>query len=111
MEINEIEGVFLAIQKLVVVKISIKPNHGDNPQLIFESLNSTGLDLEEADKIRNFILMDLTVEDQEIYYTKYWAKIENETLHNVSALIIERYVYGNYPNVHLLKRMRKTGMV
>lgn len=87
MEINEIEGVLLAIQKLVVVKISIKPNHGDNPQLIFESLNSTGLDLEEADKIRNFILMDLTVEDQEIYYTKYWAKIENETLHNVSAFI------------------------
>ncbi len=87
MEINEIEGVYLAIQKLVVVKISIKPTHGDNPQLIFESLNSTGLDLEEADKIRNFILMDLKVEEQEKYYTKYWSKIESETLYNVSTFI------------------------
>ena len=59
----------------------------DNPQLIFESLNSTGLDLSEGDKIRNFILMGLPSREQEAYYEKYWNKIEVCTKYDVSAFI------------------------
>lgn len=59
----------------------------DNPQLIFESLNSTGLDLSEGDKIRNFILMGLPSKEQEEYYEKYWNKIEVCTNYDVSAYI------------------------
>ena len=67
--------------------ISIKLDSEDNPQLIFESLNSTGLDLSEGDKIRNFILMGLPTKEQEEYYDKYWNKIEICTKYNVSAFV------------------------
>lgn len=67
--------------------INIRLNMEDNPQLIFESLNSTGLDLSEGDKIRNFILMGLPSKEQEDYYEKYWNKIEVCTKYNVSAFI------------------------
>ena len=62
------DELFQAIDSLEVIDIELEPEHGDNPQLIFESLNSTGLDLTEADKIRNFVLMNLPPEIQERYY-------------------------------------------
>ena len=62
-------------------------NDDDNPQLIFESLNSTGLDLSEGDKIRNFILMGLPAKEQEEYYDKYWNRIEECTKYDVSSFI------------------------
>lgn len=65
--------------------INIRLDMEDNPQLIFESLNSTGLDLSEGDKIRNFILMGLPSKEQEDYYEKYWNKIEICTKYDVSA--------------------------
>ncbi len=67
--------------------INIRLDADDNPQLIFESLNSTGLDLSEGDKIRNFILMGLPSREQENYYEKYWNKIEVCTKYEVSAFI------------------------
>lgn len=67
--------------------INIRLDIEDNPQLIFESLNSTGLDLSEGDKIRNFILMGLPSKEQNEYYDKYWNKIEICTKYNVSAFI------------------------
>ena len=71
-----VDELFRAINSLEIIDIELEPQHGDNPQLIFESLNSTGLDLTESDKIRNFVLMNLTPEVQEDYYDKYWNKIE-----------------------------------
>lgn len=65
-----------ALESLEVIDILIEPEHGDDPQLIFESLNSTGLDLSEADKIRNYVLMGQTAELQESYYNNYWNRIE-----------------------------------
>lgn len=65
------------VEKLVVVFIRLEA--GDDPQLIFESLNSTGLDLSEADKVRNYLLMSLSATDQENYYYQYWNKIEECT--------------------------------
>ncbi|WP_352397222.1 DUF4268 domain-containing protein [[Clostridium] aminophilum] len=67
--------------------INIRLDKDDNPQLIFESLNSTGLDLSEGDKIRNYILMGLPAKEQEEYYEKYWNKIEECTKYDVSAFI------------------------
>ncbi len=80
-----IDELYEAICRLQI--IDIKLNHDDNPQLIFESLNSTGLDLSEADKIRNFILMNLSAKDQEYYYENYWNPIEIHTKYDVSSFI------------------------
>ncbi|SDZ76384.1 Uncharacterized conserved protein, contains ParB-like and HNH nuclease domains [Pseudobutyrivibrio sp. ACV-2] len=71
------DQLFDAIKKLMVINITVSPE--DNPQLIFESLNSTGVDLTEGDKIRNFILMGLERDKQEEFYKKYWVKIELNT--------------------------------
>jgi len=68
------DALLAGMEKLTVIDISIEK--ADNPQLVFESINSTGLDLTEGDKIRNFILMGLTNEKQQAFYEKYWRKIE-----------------------------------
>ena len=84
---NEIsvDELFASIKKLEIIDIFVEKD--EDPQLIFESLNSTGLDLTEADKIRNFILMGLSSDLQNEYYEKYWNKIENYTCYKVSDFI------------------------
>ncbi|MBY6779810.1 DUF262 domain-containing protein [Clostridium botulinum] len=69
------EELFLGIEKLEIVYIALD-GEKENPQLIFESLNSTGLDLTQADLIRNYLLMGQSYEVQENLYTKYWTQIE-----------------------------------
>jgi uncharacterized protein with ParB-like and HNH nuclease domain/predicted transport protein len=65
------------LAKLGVVDIAL--NRGqDNPQLIFESMNSTGRELSQADLIRNFVLMDLEGADQTRLYELYWRPMELE---------------------------------
>lgn len=71
------EDLIAAIERLTIIDICLDSR--DNPQLIFESLNSCGKDLEEADKVRNYLLMSLTKDEQEDYYHKYWSKIEKLT--------------------------------
>lgn len=71
-----VDELFKAVNCLEIIDIELEPQHGDNPQLIFESLNSTGLDLTESDKIRNYVLMNLSPDIQEAYYDRYWNKIE-----------------------------------
>ena len=68
--------VWSGLQRLEVVSISLTQGQ-DNPQLIFESMNSTGKDLSSADLIRNFVLMGQP--DQDELYMTYWRPIE-ETL-------------------------------
>ena len=80
-----IDELFTAISKLEIINISL--NNDDNPQLIFESLNSTGVGLSEGDKIRNYILMGLPTKTQNKYYNDYWNKIETNTLYGVSDFI------------------------
>ncbi len=80
-----IDQLFNAICCLEIINIRLDMD--DNPQLIFESLNSTGLDLSEGDKIRNFILMGLPSKLQDDYYDKYWNKIEVCTKYDVSSFI------------------------
>lgn len=66
-----------AIERLQIISIELDAD--DDAQLIFESLNSTGLALTEADKIRNYLLMSLTPEEQNECFKKYWQKIESAT--------------------------------
>lgn len=80
-----IDDLFDAICRLEIINITL--NNEDNPQLIFESLNSTGLDLSEGDKIRNYILMGLPKQKQDEYYEKYWNCIEKCTKYDVSSFI------------------------
>lgn len=80
-----VDDLYAAIGKLEIISITL--DQGDNAQLIFESLNSTGLALTEGDKIRNYILMGLPPKDQNKYYDNYWAKIEKCTDKDVSGFI------------------------
>lgn len=70
------EQVLHGLSKLMFVEISLDRDK-DNPQRIFESLNSTGLELSQADLIRNYILMDLKPKEQSKIYQNYWSVIEN----------------------------------
>lgn len=63
------------LAKLTVVDISLSRDQ-DNPQLIFESMNSTGRELTQADLIRNFILMGLEPDLQTRLYEQYWRPME-----------------------------------
>lgn len=73
---KNIEIILRGLSKLMFVEISLERDK-DDPQRIFESLNSTGLALSQADLIRNYILMGLNYENQHKIYTQYWEVIEN----------------------------------
>lgn len=70
---HNVQEIYHAISKLKVVRILLTD---ENPQEIFESLNSTGLDLSNSDLIRNYLLMSLNYSTQENLYKNYWLKIE-----------------------------------
>lgn len=63
------------LAKLKVVDIALERGR-DDPQLIFESMNSTGLDLTQSDLIRNYILMGLSTNDQNRLYENHWRQME-----------------------------------
>ena len=67
--------VLKGLSKLMFVEVSLERGK-DDPQRIFESLNSTGLKLEQGDLIRNYILMGLSPKDQNKIYQSYWEIIE-----------------------------------
>lgn len=65
------------LDKLVVVDVKLERGV-DNPQLVFEAMNSTGKKLSQADLIRNYVLMDLRPKRQERLYSAYWRPMELE---------------------------------
>jgi len=71
----DLKAVYVGIQKLMIVDVRLQ--HGiDNPQMIFESMNSTGKALTQADLIRNFVLMGLDHDLQSRLYNDYWRPME-----------------------------------
>ena len=74
-----------AVEHLQIISIELDAD--DDAQLIFESLNSTGLALTEADKIRNYLLMSLTAEEQQLCFKNYWQKIESATEYNPTKFL------------------------
>ena len=69
-------GVYNGVYRLVVVDVRLE-RPTDNPQVIFESLNSTGVDLAQSDLIRNYLLMGLSSDQQTELYDGYWRKLED----------------------------------
>ena len=80
-----LDELFETIKKLEVINIRL--DEDDDPQLIFESLNSTGLDLSEADKIRNYLLMSLAPAEQDDLYTRFWNPIEEFKMSDQSSFV------------------------
>ncbi|MCQ2916087.1 DUF262 and DUF1524 domain-containing protein [Helicobacter pylori] len=83
---DKLEAIFKGLEKLIIVEISLE-REKDDPQLIFESMNSKGIELTQADLIRNYIIMETEVEKQKDFYNQYWRAMEedfkqNETLFN-----------------------------
>ena len=72
---EDIRALCNGLEKLMIVDISLSREH-DNPQLIFESRNATGLELSQADLIRNYVLMGLESNHQEELYRQYWRPME-----------------------------------
>lgn len=68
-----------AVERLSMTESVLVDN--DNPQIIFEHLNNTGIPLTDSDLLRNYFLMALKDKDQEILFNNYWSKIE-ECLNN-----------------------------
>lgn len=66
--------ILMGMDKLYLVCVPLSSN--DNAQKIFESINSTGAKLTASDLIRNYILMTIPSDDQEVYYKDYWNEIE-----------------------------------
>lgn len=77
LDADNINKIYEATKSLQIVDILLD-SKDDNPQLVFESLNSKGLDLSVADKIRNYILIGLDYETQESLYFKYWEPMEKK---------------------------------
>lgn len=78
-----IDELMYAIQKLQFMVVNLN-SPTDDPQLIFESLNSTGVDLTDADKIRNYLLMNERVENQNFYFDNYWQHLEERAHYNLN---------------------------
>jgi len=101
----DLNALYKGVGKLVIVDISLDREH-DNPQLIFESLNSTGLELSQADLIRNYVLMGLEHKQQEILYTDHWFPMEQRFGQAEYAAQFDRFMrdyltlkVGRIPNI------------
>ena len=81
----------MGISKLIVVDIALDRDH-DNPQLIFESLNSTGMDLSQADLIRNYVLMGMNSEAQSKLYKTHWYPMEQLFPHTSDGSSFDRFM-------------------
>ncbi|WQW58521.1 DUF262 and DUF1524 domain-containing protein [Helicobacter pylori] len=72
---DKLETIFKGLEKLMIVWTALKKEK-DDPQLIFESMNSKGIELTQTDLIRNYIVMETEVKKQEDFYNQYWRAME-----------------------------------
>ncbi|GHP76376.1 hypothetical protein VN1199_04840 [Helicobacter pylori] len=78
---DKLETIFKGLEKLMIVEIALEKEK-DDPQLIFESMNSKGIELAQTDLIRNYIIMETEVEKQEGFYNQYWRAMEEDFKQN-----------------------------
>ncbi|MGK0366608.1 MAG: hypothetical protein ACI85O_003683 [Saprospiraceae bacterium] len=90
------------LKRLIFVQISLDRGK-DDPQRIFESLNSTGLDLSQSDLIRNFILMDLAPKQQNKIFESIWNPIEE----NARDLVKQKSLVSEYIRHYLTLKTKK----
>ncbi|GAA7500891.1 hypothetical protein HpBHB23_11890 [Helicobacter pylori] len=74
---DKLETIFKGLEKLMIVWIALEKGKDDS-QLIFESMNSKGIELTQTDLIRNYIIMETETEKQEGFYNKYWRAMEEK---------------------------------
>ncbi|MFP6298457.1 DUF262 domain-containing protein [Helicobacter pylori] len=75
---DKLETIFKGLKKLMIVWIALEKGK-DDPQLIFESMNSKGIELTQADLIRNYIIMETEAEEkQKNFYNQYWRAMEED---------------------------------
>ncbi len=86
---NQLETIFKGLEKLMIVEIALEKGKND-PQLIFESMNSKGIELTQTDLIRNYIVMETEIEKQEDFYNKYWRAMEENFKQNKK--LFDRFV-------------------
>ncbi|PDX30082.1 DUF262 and DUF1524 domain-containing protein [Helicobacter pylori] len=100
---DKLETIFKGLEKLMIVWISLEK--GDDPQLIFESMNSKGIELTQTDLIRNYIIMEAETEkEQKDFYNGYWRAMEEDFKQNET--LFDRFVRhyltiktGEIPNI------------
>ncbi len=90
------------IDRLYFVEISLERGK-DDPQRIFESLNSTGLALTQSDLIRNYILMDKPPREQQKLFDEIWHPIEQ----NARNLVRQRSMVSDFIRDFLTLRNKK----
>ncbi|NHB43248.1 DUF262 and DUF1524 domain-containing protein [Helicobacter pylori] len=101
---DKLETIFKGLEKLMIVWIALDKGK-DDPQLIFESMNSKGIELTQTDLIRNYIIMETeTEEKQKDFYNGYWRAMEedfkqNETLFNRFVRHYLTIKTGKIPNI------------
>ncbi len=78
---DKLETIFKGLEKLMIVWIALEKGK-DDPQLIFESMNSKGIELTQTDLIRNYIIMETEIEKQEGFYNQYWRAMEEDFKQN-----------------------------
>ena len=71
---EEYEHLWNGLRRLSIIEMTL--DKFDNPQRIFETMNSTGLDLTQSDQIRNYVLMGVNLEEQTLLYNQYWRGME-----------------------------------
>ncbi|UOS49974.1 DUF262 and DUF1524 domain-containing protein [Helicobacter pylori] len=86
---DKLETIFKGLEKLMIVEIALEKGK-DDPQLIFESMNSKGMELAQTDLIRNYIVMETEIEKQEGFYNKYWRAMEEKFKQNEK--LFDRFV-------------------
>ncbi|WP_000338637.1 DUF262 and DUF1524 domain-containing protein [Helicobacter pylori] len=101
---DKLETIFKGLEKFMIVWIALEKGK-DDPQLIFESMNSKGIELTQTDLIRNYIIMETeTEEKQKDFYNGYWRAMEedfkqNETLFNRFVRHYLTIKTGKIPNI------------
>ncbi len=86
---DKLETIFKGLEKLMIVEIALEKGK-DDPQLIFESMNSKGMELAQTDLIRSYIIMETEIEKQEGFYNKYWRAMEEDFKQNKK--LFDRFV-------------------
>ncbi len=86
---DKLETIFKGLEKLMIVEIALEKGK-DDPQLIFESMNSKGIELTQTDLIRNYTIMETETEKQEGFYNKYWRAMEEDFKQNKK--LFDRFV-------------------
>ncbi|MGL2705753.1 GmrSD restriction endonuclease domain-containing protein [Helicobacter pylori] len=100
---DKLETIVKGLEKLMIVYIALDKGK-DDPQLIFESMNSKGIELTQTDLVRNYIVMETEVEKQKDFYNQYWRAMEedfkqNETLFNRFVRHYLTIKTGKIPNI------------